>query len=149
MVFTMDRNMSGPSVSICFASHCAGVTLLSAAIDWFSFDLDLATRRITRWPSSFHDATPVTRPNSYTTPVDATQSGYNKRLHNAFSLLKRAIRALAHVTDLWDDPVWVAGPTPVECGRCRPTSRRSELAGWAGYGHSRSRSRWFWGLRLH
>jgi hypothetical protein len=27
--------------------------------------------------------------------------------------------------------------------------RRSELAGWAQYGYCASRSRWFWGLRLH
>ncbi|MEV0354423.1 hypothetical protein AB0H88_52535, partial [Nonomuraea sp. NPDC050680] len=67
----MDRNMSGSSLSICLASHSPGVTLLSAAIALFSFDLELRIRRITRWPSSFHDATPVTRPNSYTTSVDA------------------------------------------------------------------------------
>ena len=39
--------------------------------------------------------------------------------------------------------------TPVECGRSRPTARRSALAGWAGYGYCASHSRWFWGLRLH
>ncbi|WP_254897475.1 transposase [Amycolatopsis sp. Hca4] len=39
--------------------------------------------------------------------------------------------------------------TPAECGRSRPTVKRSELAGWAKYGFCRSHSRWFWGLRLH
>ncbi|MGW4412825.1 IS982 family transposase [Nonomuraea sp. NPDC004702] len=77
------------------------------------------------------------------------QSGYNKRLHKALPLLKRAIRALARDTDLWDDPLWVTDSTPVECGRSRPTARRSELAGWASYGYCRSHSRWFWGLRPH
>ncbi|MBE1557980.1 IS982 family transposase [Nonomuraea africana] len=77
------------------------------------------------------------------------QSGYNKRLRAALPLLQRAIRALALDTDLWADPVWVVDSTPVECGRSRPTTQRSDLAGWAGYGYCRSHSRWFWGLRLH
>jgi len=37
----------------------------------------------------------------------------------------------------------------VECGRSRPTAKRSELAGWAQYGYCASHSRSFWGLRLH
>ena len=28
--------------------------------------------------------------------------------------------------------------TPVECGRSRPTAKRSNLAGWAGYGYCAS-----------
>ena len=60
-----------------------------------------------------------------------------------------AIRVLAADTDLWIDPIWVVDSTPVECARSRPTARRSELAGWAGYGYCASHSRWFWGLRLH
>lgn len=39
--------------------------------------------------------------------------------------------------------------TPVECGRSRETVKRSDLAGWAEYGYCASRSRFFWGLRLH
>jgi hypothetical protein len=77
------------------------------------------------------------------------QSGYDKRLRAALLLLKRAIRAVAADTDLWHDDVWVTDSTPVECGRSRPTTRRSDLAGWAGYGYCASHSRWFWGLRLH
>jgi hypothetical protein len=77
------------------------------------------------------------------------QSGYNKRLRAALPLLKRAIRAVAADTDLWSDNVWVTDSTPVECGRSRPTAKRSDLAGWAGYGYCASHSRWFWGLRLH
>ncbi|RAJ38340.1 DDE family transposase [Kitasatospora sp. SolWspMP-SS2h] len=37
----------------------------------------------------------------------------------------------------------------MECGRSRDTIRRSALAGWAGYGYSRSHSRWFRGLKPH
>ncbi len=77
------------------------------------------------------------------------QSGYNKRLRGAVALIKRLIRELAADTDLWTDPVWVVDSTPVECARSRPTVRRSNLAGWAGYSYCPSHSRFFWGLRLH
>jgi hypothetical protein len=77
------------------------------------------------------------------------QSGYNKRLRAAVPLLKRAIRVIAADTDLWLDDIWVVDSTPVECARSRPTVRRSNLAGWAGYGYCASHSRFFWGLRLH
>jgi hypothetical protein len=77
------------------------------------------------------------------------QSGYNKRLRAALPLLKRAIRAVAADTDLWSDTTWVIDSTPVECGRSRPTVKRCDLAGWAGYGYCASHSRFFWGLRLH
>jgi hypothetical protein len=77
------------------------------------------------------------------------QSGYNKRLRSALPLLQRTICALAHDSDLWADPVWVVDSTPIECGRSRPATQRSNLAGWAGYGYCRSHSRYFWGLRLH
>jgi hypothetical protein len=45
--------------------------------------------------------------------------------------------------------VWVVDSTPVECARSRPTVKRSNLAGWAGYSYCASHSRFFWGLRLH
>jgi hypothetical protein len=82
-------------------------------------------------------------------PYLPQQSGYNKRLRAALPLLKRAIRAIAADTDLWTDTTWIVDSTPVECGRSRPTARRSDLAGWAGYGYCASHSRFFWGLRLH
>ncbi|GAA3422287.1 hypothetical protein GCM10018952_72290 [Streptosporangium vulgare] len=77
------------------------------------------------------------------------QSGYNKRLRRTLPLLQRTICALARDSDLRADPIWVVDSTPVECGRSRPTARRSDLADWAGYGYCRSHSRYFWGLRLH
>jgi hypothetical protein len=82
-------------------------------------------------------------------PYMPGQSGYNKRLRSAVSLIKRLVRELAADTDLWADPVWVVDSTPVECARSRPTAKRSNLAGWAGYSYCPSHSRWFWGLRLH
>jgi Transposase DDE domain len=77
------------------------------------------------------------------------QSGYNKRLRRTAGLLRQVIRAVACDTTLWSDDVWVVDSTPIECGRSRQTAKRSELAGWAGYGYCASHSRWFWGLRLH
>jgi Transposase DDE domain len=103
----------------------------------------LGVRSETRWLRFL----PERLPGAF--PYLPGQSGYNKRLRAALPLLKRAIRAVAADTDLWDDPTWVIDSTPVECGRSRPTTRRSALAGWAGYGYCASHSRWFWGLRLH
>jgi hypothetical protein len=74
--------------------------------------------------------------------------GYNKRLRAALPLVKQMIQALAADTDFWFDNVWITDSTPVECGRSRPTVKRSNLAGWAGYGYCHSHSRWYWGLRL-
>ncbi len=56
---------------------------------------------------------------------------------------------LACDTGLWRNPLRIADSTPVECGHSRETVKRSELAGWAGYGYCTSHSRHFWGLRLH
>jgi hypothetical protein len=82
-------------------------------------------------------------------PYVPGQSGYNKRLRKAQHQLQRLIRVLGRDTDLWEDDTWVIDSTPVECGRSRPTTRRSDLAGFAGYGYCASHSRYFWGLRLH
>ena len=77
------------------------------------------------------------------------QSGYNKRLRKSTAQLQAMIRVLGEDTDVWADDTWLIDSTPVECGRSRPTAKRSNLAGWAGYGYCASHSRYFWGLRLH
>lgn len=77
------------------------------------------------------------------------QPGYNKRLRRLAPTLEWLITALACDTSLWTDDVWVVDSTPVECGRSRETTRRSDLAGYAEYGYCASHSRYFWGLRLH
>jgi hypothetical protein len=82
-------------------------------------------------------------------PRQIGQSGYNKRMRKAFFLFIRVIRMLAMDTSLWSDDVWVIDSTPVECGRSRETTRRSDAAGWAEYGYCASHTRYFWGLRLH
>jgi len=82
-------------------------------------------------------------------PYLPRQSGYNKRLRAASGQLKAMIRMLAAESAGWSDDVWLIDSTPVECGRSRPTAKRSDTAGWAGYGYCASHSRYFWGLRLH
>ena len=82
-------------------------------------------------------------------PYLPNQPGYNKRLRAALPLVKQVIRELATDSDFWFDDTWIADSTPVECGRSRPTAKRSDMAGWAGYGYCASHSRWFWGLRLY
>jgi Transposase DDE domain len=77
------------------------------------------------------------------------QSGYNKRLRRAGDLLRQLIRVVACQTPWWTDDVWIVDSTPIQCGRSRQTTQRSDLAGWASYGYCPSHSRWFWGLRLH
>ncbi|WP_329327020.1 IS982 family transposase [Streptomyces mirabilis] len=82
-------------------------------------------------------------------PYLPKQPGWNKRLRAALPLVKQAIRMLAVDTDFWFDNHWIVDSTPVECGRSRPTVKRSDMAGWAGYGYCASHSRFFWGLHLY
>ena len=82
-------------------------------------------------------------------PYLPNQPDYNKRVRKAIPQIKAMIRLLARDTDTFFDDLWVIDSTPVECGRSRPTAKRSDLAGYANYGYCASHSRWFWGLRLH
>ncbi|MFF2515567.1 IS982 family transposase [Streptomyces sp. NPDC058086] len=82
-------------------------------------------------------------------PYVPKQPGWNKRLRAALPLVKRTIRLLATDTDFWSDNHWIIDSTPVPCGMSRPTVKRSDLAGWAGYGYCASHSRFLWGLRLY
>lgn len=82
-------------------------------------------------------------------PYLPQQSGYNKRLRAALGLVKRVIRMLARSTDFWLDDCWIVDSTPVPCAMSRPTVKRSDLAGWAGYGYCASHSRFYWGLKLY
>ncbi|CAK7281407.1 hypothetical protein SGPA1_12200 [Streptomyces misionensis JCM 4497] len=82
-------------------------------------------------------------------PYLPQRAGYNKRLRTALPLVKRMIRELARDSDFWTDTVWITDSTPVPCGMSRPTVKRSDLAGWAGYGYCASHSQFFRGLRLY
>jgi hypothetical protein len=82
-------------------------------------------------------------------PYLPRQSGCNKRLRAALGLVKRVIRMLAKASDFWLDDSRIVDATPVPCGMPVPTVKRSDLAGWAGYGYCASHSRFYWGLKLY
>jgi hypothetical protein len=82
-------------------------------------------------------------------PYLPKQAGYNKRLRTPTVQMSHIIAVLVADTDLWQHPIRIADSTPIPCGTSRETVKRSDLAGWAGYGYCASHSRRFWGLRLH
>jgi hypothetical protein len=55
---------------------------------------------------------------------------------------------LAVACPSWCDQWRLLDATPVPCGTSRETVKRSELAGWAGYGWDASHHRFCWGLKL-
>jgi hypothetical protein len=69
------------------------------------------------------------------------QSEYNTRLKAAAPLMEAALRWLADATPGTAELVRLMDATPVPCGRSVITARRSDLAGWAGYGHCPSPQR--------
>jgi hypothetical protein len=76
------------------------------------------------------------------------QSEYNQRLKNAAPLMEAALRWLAGQTPGSAEMLRLMDATPVPCGQSVITARRSDLAGWAGYGYCPSHSRWYWGAKL-
>ena len=77
------------------------------------------------------------------------QPGYHKRLKAAAPLLAAVIDHLARQAPCWHDQVRLIDATPLPCGTSRETAKRSDLAGWAGYGYCASHSRFYWGLKLY
>jgi hypothetical protein len=73
----------------------------------------------------------------------------HRRLRRAAPLVATISHALALSCPSWCDQWRLLDATPVPCGASRETVRRSELAGWAGYGYDPSHSRWYWGLKLY
>jgi hypothetical protein len=82
-------------------------------------------------------------------PYLPKRPGYNKRLRAATDMMRHVTAALTRRCVSFHDDVWLVDSTPVECGRSRETTKRSDLVGWATYGYCASHSRYFWGLRLH
>jgi Transposase DDE domain len=76
------------------------------------------------------------------------QSEYNQRLKHLAPLLEAALRWLAEHTPASAELLRLMDATPVPCGQSVITARRSDLAGWAGYGYCPSHSRWYWGAKL-
>jgi hypothetical protein len=77
-----------------------------------------------------------------------SQPAYNRRLRAVADLMEAALRWLADHTPATTEPLRLLDGTPVVCGRSRTTAVRSDLAGWAGYGHDTSHHCFYWGSRL-
>lgn len=82
-------------------------------------------------------------------PYLPKQPGYNKRLRALAPTIARIITELVVSSPSFCDNLRLLDSTPVPCGQSRETARRSELAGYAGYGWCKSHSRYFWGFRLY
>jgi hypothetical protein len=77
------------------------------------------------------------------------QDAFHKRRARLAETIEWLIGVFAERSPGAHDDLLLLDSTPVECGRSLETARRSQLAEIAGYGYSRSHSRWFWGMRLH
>jgi hypothetical protein len=77
------------------------------------------------------------------------QPGYWKRRARLTETIEWLCAMFARDSPGYFDDVVLLDSTPVECGRSVDTARRSELAVACAHHHSRSHSRWFWGMRLH
>ena len=76
------------------------------------------------------------------------QSEYNERVKAAAPLMEATLRWLADHTPASAELLRLMDATPIPCGQSAVTTKRSDLAGWAGYGHCPSHSRWYWGAKL-
>src|SRR5918995_856003 len=76
------------------------------------------------------------------------QSEYNERLRAAADLMQAALGWLADHTPATTELLRLLDGTPVVCGRSRTTATRSQLFGYAGYGHDTSHHCFYWGARL-
>jgi hypothetical protein len=82
-------------------------------------------------------------------PYVCGQAAYNRRRRRAAPLVAAISSALAVASPSWCDQWRLLDATPLPCGASRQTVKRSDLAGWAGYGYDRSHSRFSWGLKLY
>jgi len=81
-------------------------------------------------------------------PYLPQQPGYNKRVRALAPSIVRLLNQIVFESPSFGDRLWLLDGTPIPCGQSRETARRSELAGYAAYGWSRSHSRNYWGFRL-
>ena len=82
-------------------------------------------------------------------PLLPSQDAFHKRRARLAESLEWLTGVFAANSPGSQDDLLLLDSTPVECGRSVVTARRSQLAEIAGYGYSKSHSRWFWGMRLH
>jgi hypothetical protein len=82
-------------------------------------------------------------------PYLPSQDALHKRRARLAETIEWLVGVFASQSPGGSDDLLLLDSSPVECGRSLETARRSQLAEVAGYGYSRSHSRWFWGMRLH
>jgi hypothetical protein len=82
-------------------------------------------------------------------PALPERSAFHKRRLRLSAVIEGLIAEFARHSPGFYDELALVDSTPVECARSLETVRRSRLGECAGYGWSRSHSRFFWGMRLH
>jgi len=81
-------------------------------------------------------------------PYLPSQPRYNERCRLLAPKLVLLWKALAAETLGATDDLRLLDTTPLPCGQSVETTRRSELAPWAGFGYCPAHSRRYWGFKL-
>jgi hypothetical protein len=81
-------------------------------------------------------------------PYLPSQPRYNERCRRLAPKLLLLWQALAAETLGANDELRLLDTTPLPCGQSLETTRRSELAPWAGFGYCAAHSRRYWGFKL-
>lgn len=81
-------------------------------------------------------------------PYLPSQSRYNERCRALAPKLMLLWKALAAETLGAGDELRLLDTTPLPCGQSVETTRRSQLAPWAGFGYCPAHSRHYWGFKL-
>ena len=81
-------------------------------------------------------------------PYLPSQSRYNERCRAMAPKLMVLWKSLAAETLGAGDALRLLDTTPLPCGQSLETTRRSQLAPWAGFGYCPAHSRRYWGFKL-
>jgi hypothetical protein len=81
-------------------------------------------------------------------PYLPSQPRYNERCRGLLPKLVLLWKAIAAETLGAADDLRLLDTTPMPCGQSIETTRRSELAPWAGFGYCSAHSRRYWGFKL-
>jgi hypothetical protein len=81
-------------------------------------------------------------------PYLPSQSRYNERCRTLAPKLLLLWKAIAAETLGAGDQLRLLDTTPLPCGQSIETTRRSQLAPWAGFGYCPAHSRRYWGCKL-
>ena len=81
-------------------------------------------------------------------PYLPSQPRYNERCRALGPKLLLLWKAIASETLGASDTLRLLDTTPLPCGQSLETTRRSELAPWAGFGYCPAHSRRYWGFKL-